>query len=560
MGTFLCLVTSNQLSAQEYKVNKPLESGENIRLFSDRLLYGVSEKLFYTAFYQKPPQISSLEWSTVLYVELITWNGTKLAQSKIPIENGYANGYIQVPENIKSGNYYLRTYTKWMRNYSPYTYTYLPVKIVNPYSIFIDKGPETNEISAKTKVESSSELADGIVISELQETYRKRQFIEFEISLSDNNLSGQYCISVAKLGSLDVANNSFRYINTNDTESSKEIEFLPEISGLSVSGKIADKNTAEPVQNMKINLSSYSSSFYLSSATSDKEGSFVFTLPHYEGNYEFHLAKESNSNEESEILVANEFCHQPITLPYTAFQLNGQERLTAEEIVLNSQLGGKYIEVDSSLQSKQDISTAFYGIPTTIIYEKDFIELIDLKEFFYELVYSVSVGYLKRKPYLIINGQTSLVSYPPLILMDNIPVANDEKLLETPCRKIERIEVINKGYVVGDNMYSGIISIFSENKDMAGLESTKNSHFFSYQLYSNNDYSVPDYSITTNRSTAADRRNLLYWQPQLQLSREDTTKVSFYTSDAPGHYVVCLRGLDSENNSTVYGKAIFTVK
>ena len=438
-----------------------------------------------------------------------------------------------------------------MRNYSPYTYAYLPVKIVNPYSIFIDKGPETNEISAKTKVENSTELAEGIVISELQETYRKRQLIEFEISLSDNNLSGQYCISVAKLGSLDVQNNSFGYLNIDDNESSKEIEFLPEISGLSVSGRIAHKNSAEPVPNMKVYLSSYSNPFYLSSATSDKEGSFVFTLPHYEGNYEFHLAKESDSNEELEILIINEFCHQPVTLPYTAFQLNGQERLTAGEIVLNSQLGGKYIEADSSLRSKQNINTAFYGIPTTITYEKDFIELIDLKEFFYEVVYNVSVGYLKRKPYLIVNGQTSLESYPPLILMDNIPVANDEKLLETACRRIERIEVISKGYVVGDNMYSGIISIFSEKKDMAGLELTENSHFFSYQLYSNNDYSVPDYSITTNRSTIADRRNLLFWQPQLQLSREDTTKVSFYTSDAPGHYVVYLRGLDPENNYRV---------
>ena len=558
LSFILSLNSINNVQAQ--LLPNPENSGENIHLYSDRSVYTVSEKLFYTAFYQKPPQITTMEWSTVLYVELIKWYGTKLAQSKVPIENGSANGFIQIPTNIRSGNYYLRAYTKWMRNYSPYKYSYLQVKIVNPYTTAIDKGPEVHEASAIKRLENSSELTEEIVVTKLSKSYEKRQLVDFEIAIPDNNLSGQYCLSITKLNDTNILDHSFSFEDGDIPEESNEFKFLPEINGLSLSGRLINKDNQEPVKNMKVNLSSYSSSFFYSAVSSDENGTFLFTLPHYKGKHEFHIAKKINSDENIEILVNTEFCHKSIKLPYITFQLSEQEKIFVKEMMLNAQLNSRYIDVDSTLSHKQDISTSFYGKPTGITYVKEYIELINLQEFFYELIYNVSINYLDKKPYLSIKGRTSLISYPPLLLMDNVPVANDELLLNISSRKIERIEVINKGYIVGDFKYKGLISIFSDKKDMAGLESEENSHFFNYMLFDENNYSFHDYSITPTSSTVSDRRNLLFWQPHLQLSKDKHAKVSFYTSDAPGKYVVCLRGVDKESKLKVYKKATFLVK
>ncbi len=126
-------------------------------------------------------------------------------------------------------------------------------------------------------------------------------------------------------------------------------------------------------------------------------------------------------------------------------------------------------------------------------------------------------------------------------------------------RRIERIEIINTGFIVRDFEYKRLISIFSDKKDIAGLESEENSHFFNYMLVDGYDYSFPDYSISPSSSTVSDGRNLLFWQPNLQISKDKHTKVSFYTSDAPRKYVVNLRGIDKENKLKVIKKARFLI-
>lgn len=560
LGTLFGLVVLINLTPRDNHLMKPSESSEAIHLWSDRMLYCVSEELYFSAFYHKPSQAEFSEWSTVLYIELIRWDGTKLVQSKVPVKDGFSHGSIQIPGNANSGNYYLRAYTKWMRNFPPYSYTYLPVKIINPNSPDIDTGPENDDIAGKRKVEPDARSPEGIVITGLQESYGRRQKVEFEINISNSNFFGPYCLSVAKCGDPGAMQNSFSFSPGDDTASFEGYEFLPEIMGISLSGKIIDKDSNQPVAGKRVNLSSISAPFYFSIATSDKRGFFLFSLPAYEGNYEFNISSESIENREFEMLIDNDFCNKPVTLPYTAFQLNDRERPVAKEMVINAQLDGKYHAGHSGFQNSQDNYDAFYGSPSRIIYEKDFIELTDLKEFFYELVPEVGINYSGKKPYLSMHGETNLEFYPPLILMDNIPVANDEKLLNTPCRNIERIEVINKGYVIGEYKFSGIISIYSENTDMAAMDLPENSHFFNYLLFHNSDYHFPEYPANENHSPVADRRNLLYWQPDLQLSEEHTARVCFYTSDASGRYLLTLRGIDRNDQSIFYKKAVFMVK
>jgi len=60
--------------------------GERIRLFTDRNIYCVNESIFFTADYFCINGPDSIIWSKVLYVELIKWNGVKLANLKLKLD------------------------------------------------------------------------------------------------------------------------------------------------------------------------------------------------------------------------------------------------------------------------------------------------------------------------------------------------------------------------------------------------------------------------------------------------------------------------------------------
>jgi hypothetical protein len=545
---------------QDSMIEKPAESGEEIELFVDRAVYASNESIYFSAFYQAPVEASTKEWSTVLYVELIKWDGSKLVQAKVSIVDGVSNGAVMIPANIESGNYYLRAYTKWMRNYSPYQYTYLRVKVINPFTKNIDKGPEAVQSELTKSGQKIKTVDKGILVSNLQNDYGKRESASLEIEITDESLNGRYCVSVTRLENMDESARSVSFQTPDTFEMVQGLEYLPEISGLSLSGKVVDSSTGEPVDDMKVNLSSYSTTFFFSATNTDSEGKFVFTLPHYEGSHELHNAVANDSSELYEILLTSEFCNQALTLPYVPFRLGIEERAFAKEITFNAQVCNRYSMIDTSDIYDNVFETAFYGKPSTVILSKDYIELIDLKEFFYELVHSVSVGIKNKKSYLIVHGETSLVSYPPLILMDNIPVKNDDKLLEIPSRMIERIEVINSGYIIGDYKYNGIISIFSVNRDMAGLEMEENSHFFKFRLFDEKEIVCPVNTNMEAHQNLPDRRNLLFWNPDLSLSLNHTEEISFSTPDVPGEYVVSMQGIDSDGAYVILKQLPFTVK
>jgi hypothetical protein len=545
---------------QNTRLVLPDSSGEQLQLFTDRSLFGVSEKIYYSVMYSGPEFSGSRSWSKVIYVELINWDGTKIGYSKVPVTDGLASGSVQIPYGISSGNYYLRAYTKWMRNFSPYLYAYTTVKIVNPFSEAIVAGPEKSRNTAEEIVTGNQKVLEGIVVSGLQEVYDKRDMVSMEIELDPAALPGTFSLGVVRAGGFDTPiRASVHFDRTIEQEGEEVVEHLPELYGLSIAGQLVDEISGSPVGETKINLSSVSEPFHFSSDMTDEEGMFLFTLPYKEGLNELHIAPEGDSGREYKLLISGEFCNKNVHLPYVPFSLNNQEREMAQELLLNIQINARFEEVIQS-DRQEPSSTPFYGKPASVTYIKDYIELINLEEFFYELIRSVTVSNRGRNPYLIVNSQGSLGMFPPLILMDNIKVKNDKSLLETPARRVERIEVVNRGYVIGKEKYSGIISVFSTTGDMAGLKMENGSRFFNFRLYDIQDPGVSHCDETVEKSAFPDRRITLLWEPGLQFSEEAVTQVRFYTSDVPGEYEIVIRGLDSSNNVLEYRTAAFTVK
>ena len=61
--------------------------------------------------------ISHLELSKVAYVEILDSANKHLLRAKIALNNAEGNGSFYLPLSLNSGNYKLRAYTNWMKNF-----------------------------------------------------------------------------------------------------------------------------------------------------------------------------------------------------------------------------------------------------------------------------------------------------------------------------------------------------------------------------------------------------------------------------------------------------------
>jgi hypothetical protein len=111
---------------------------ENIKINTDRDLYFCGEDIYFNADYFINEGKTYPILSTVLYLELIECdNNTPIIQKKYKISDFNVNGQLNIPKDVASGNYMLRIYTQYQRNFSALNFSYHFLTILNPLLILI---------------------------------------------------------------------------------------------------------------------------------------------------------------------------------------------------------------------------------------------------------------------------------------------------------------------------------------------------------------------------------------------------------------------------------------
>ena len=542
-----------------YNIPRPFDSGEDLILESDRQFYCVDEKIYFTTAYHFEHPVENLHWSNVVYVELIRWNGEKIAQAKFKLHEKKASGYLTIPKTLLSGSYYLRAYTKWMRNYPPEDYAYKLVKVINPFESIIDQGP----IQEPAKKIMYSKQARGNPYREIEcstgkATFKQREKVDLILQLKNHDHDGSiFCVSVAKAASIDT-NQYVTLIPDKIANEEESLSYLPEFRGISISGKILNASTPVSLANATVHLSTPQNWKYFSNFNTRAHGSFYFTLPDIYGYYDFYIDAVLENGERADILLDNDYCNRSIQLAYIPFSLDSIEREIASEMIVNMQLSNIYHE-KSIVHTPGSAQIPFYGSPKHVYFTEKYIQLPNLEEFFYELVKEVRTIRIKKQSYLKLVAFSEYVDLNPLILLDNIPVSDVDEFLRIPLDRIEKVEIFDEPYIVSGKKYSGIICVSTKNKDFAGIKLIGNSMFFSYSLLSEGNFDIPDYG-PGNSNRLIYRDNLLFWDPDLELSLNQPQTLSFYTSDSKGEYIVYIRSLSTDGEPRIYGTCKIVVE
>ncbi len=116
---------------------------EDIYLHTDRETYIAGEYLWFSAYLFDRQSLTLSNKSSFAYIELLGPDNQPVSQTRIRLENGSGGGGLRLPDSLGAGEYILRAYTNWMKNFLPGGCFMKTVTIYNPFSeaIFKKLGP-----------------------------------------------------------------------------------------------------------------------------------------------------------------------------------------------------------------------------------------------------------------------------------------------------------------------------------------------------------------------------------------------------------------------------------
>jgi len=527
-------------------------AGERLQVSTDRTLYVAGEKCFFSAVLFHVPDILGEQFSHILYCELITPDGKKVASRKYTLENSSAEGCFIIPEETISGIYFLKFYTRFMRNLPTDQYKYVMLKIVNPFKTEVLPG--TDVADTVKKAGTMTHTPSGIQtlnILPVKKSFSPREEIRLSIAGSSRIDSlTRICFSVVPESTCDDRS----FVLKNSADSGKNEVYIPETRTLSLSGKLIGRETGKPVPNAVINLSIIGDKDILVVRT-DSSGRFFFALPDYTGSRDIFLSADDLPGIKPEVLIDNDFCSKPVNLPSPIFTLNEEEMNAAYKLAVNSRITAMFREEPKAGDTVEaEAPVSFYGKPTEVFYMDKYIDLPKFEDYFAETPIAVKLRKIEgKKHFVFYNTHPEMTIYDPLVLVDWVAVNDMDKILAMSPLEIARIELVSSLYVKGNIIYGGIISFVSKKNNFAGIDLPSSGTFVNYKFLDDCAEQSPSNPASLNMP---DSRNTVYWNPEFRLNSGDDTSVSFLAPDTPGRYCILLRELGPAGEKVLASETI----
>jgi hypothetical protein len=515
---------------------------ERIDLITDRAVYSSGEIINFLA-RETGLMEGEFHLSEVLYIDIITPEGQIIQSSKFPMKNGYSSGNFRIPEDVLTGTYYLRSYTRWIRNYSDLDMSYLSLWVINPRNLSQLPLNATVKEEYKFKQSGQGNGSLPVQVTTNEAAYGLREEVMLKLKNEDQDRrSLRLSISVVPAGARgrQVRNHSHSGKGFPDS-----LLFLPETRGISISGKVRNQedNKFEAFSPVFLTLLDAERTFL--PGISDSTGSFHFALPDHYGMKDLFISVRATKEKSLEVLIDRDFALLQSDLTSPGIDLDSLEYRAALDIVRNEQLRTQYYPLESKPEPEKVDSFFFYGIPAQSLKVNFYIDLPSLEEYFLELIPVVSISRAKGEPRFLINSQQAEMRiYDPLIMIDGVVIHDNEAVLKIDPRNIDRIDIVDRPWIRGDLIFGGIISIRSRNNDFAGVDLPESGLFLSYRFFEPHR-SLPQSNVP-EAEHLPDVRNTLYWQPDLILEPGKESLIRFKTGDRKGEYTILVREITRE--------------
>lgn len=219
---------------------------EKVYLHTDKSYYAIGDEIWFKAYVVDAQNMGPTPQSNYLYVDLINGRDSVKKTLKINLTAGLGWGNFELKDSLKEGNYRLRAYTQWMRNFGEEYFYDKTIKVgdaltnqlITTTSYTFEKSGNAEAVTAAINFSN----IDGNPYANKEVTYNVE--LDFRaiakgkgITDGDGNLTVKFVNDkpfLAKSGrlttSLKIADNTVvtKYIPIKNTSKETGIQFFPE--------------------------------------------------------------------------------------------------------------------------------------------------------------------------------------------------------------------------------------------------------------------------------------------------------------------------------------------
>ncbi|MGD0584124.1 MAG: hypothetical protein ABR974_14415 [Bacteroidales bacterium] len=137
---------------------------EEVYVQADRDIYFTGEQVWMKVMTMERLTGEPASLSHVVYLEMLDGTNNIIGQAKVNVKDSWGDCSLRLPDTLKTGNYIIRAYSAWMRNYTPDRFFYRYISIINPYKGFADllRRPSSGETDTVLFYPEGGKLITGV--------------------------------------------------------------------------------------------------------------------------------------------------------------------------------------------------------------------------------------------------------------------------------------------------------------------------------------------------------------------------------------------------------------
>lgn len=143
LSLFICSALSFGFSADEDPIKELLSkleryrdnyTSEKVHIHTDKPYYSIGDTIWFKSYIVNAERNQLSGLSKILYVDLINEKDSIKKSLRLPVVSGLSWGDFTLSDSLTEGNYRIRAYTNWMRNFDEAYFFDKTIKIGNSFS------------------------------------------------------------------------------------------------------------------------------------------------------------------------------------------------------------------------------------------------------------------------------------------------------------------------------------------------------------------------------------------------------------------------------------------
>jgi hypothetical protein len=333
---------------------------------------------------------------------------------------------------------------------------------------------------------------------------------------------------------------------------------LTEQNGHIVTAKIINAEDQQAAAGVDCFLSCPGAPFGFYGAKSNEKGIVQFEIKKYYGPGEVIIQAGRDTTNKYRIDVLTPFTDElPLkSLSYLSFKKENEAMFADKSVAMQTQNIYLADSIRRFMLPVLKDTFPFFGTAEYSYRLDDYKRFTTMEEVLREYVRPVNVVLRNGKLYMRIYDDLYVSLYNDvsqavygddmLVMLDGVPLFNHNKIFSYDPLKVKKLEVVPQKYMMGGNVFNGILSLESYSGKFDGFEMLPGVVAIDYEgLQMQREFYSPDYETNAMRlRRIPDFRSTLYWTPQVSTDKNGKAFMQFYTSDIGGKFKVVLQGFN----------------